>query len=65
MAVIHGWTDVEAFSTDPDTAKKLAIKKKKALCKDDLKKWTWETCDEYYGAHLTEIYDGSVLVELR
>lgn len=63
MAVIDGWTDVEAFSTDPEKAKRLAVKEKKLLCKDDLSKWTWESCREYYGAWVEEINEGTVLVE--
>lgn len=64
MAVIKGWTDIEAFSENEEKAKKLALKEKKRLCKDDLEKWTWETCDEYYGAYTIEIKEGLILREL-
>lgn len=64
MAIIKGWTDIEAFSESEEKAKKLALKEKKRLCKDDLEKWTWETCDEYYGAYTIEIKDGLILREL-
>lgn len=65
MAVIQGWADVEAFSEDKEKAKRLAVKEKKRLCKDDLEKWTWETCDEFYGAWVIEIAEGKVLREMR
>ena len=64
MAVIRGWTDIEAFSESEEKAKKLALKEKKRLCKDDLEKWTWETCYEYYGAYTIEIKEGLILREL-
>ena len=65
IAVIGGWTDVEAFSDSEEKAKRLAVKEKKRLCKDDLEKWTWETCEEYYGAYTEEIKEGTILVERR
>lgn len=65
MAIIDGWTDVEVFSDSEEKAKRLAVKEKKKLCRDDLDKWTWETCQEYYGASTEEIKEGTVLVERR
>lgn len=64
MANIGGWTEVSAFSADPETAKKNAIRMKKKHCKDDLTRWTWETVSEYYGAAIEEITDGTTLVRL-
>ena len=61
MATIYGWTEIKAFSEDESKAKKLAVKRKKELCRDDLSKWTWETCDEYYGATVEELKEGVVL----
>ena len=62
MAVIQGWTEIRAFNTDPEQAKKDAIRRKKKLCKDDLSKWNWETVSEYYGAYVEEISNGTVIV---
>ena len=61
MAIIQEWTEVRAFSEDEEKAKKLALKRKKALCRDDLNKWTWETVSEYYGAYTVEIKEGLIL----
>jgi len=61
MATIQGWTEIRAFSEDEEKAKKLALKRKKELCRDDLTKWTWETVSEYYGAYTTEIKEGLIL----
>ena len=61
MAVIRGWNQVVAFSEDVEKAKKLAVKEKKKYCKDDLEKWTWERCSEYYGTIVEEIKDGLVI----
>ena len=63
MAHIYGWTEVTAFSEDMEKAKKLAVKKKKAFCKDDLNKWTWETVSEYYGAKVFKISEGLVFTD--
>lgn len=63
MAHIGGWDTVQAFSEDKEKAKKLAVKQKKKWCRDDLDKWTWETCDEYYGAWVVEIKEGLILSE--
>lgn len=68
MAKICGWTEVIAFSTDLETAKDLALKKKAILCRDDVEhfdtpKWTWENVDNYYGTIIEEITDGLVLFD--
>ena len=69
LAHIDGWESVEAFSEDKEKAKKLAIKKKKEV--KDLErfpmdgKWTWEKCEEHYGAWVIEIKDGMTLHNLR
>ena len=63
MAAIRGWYEIRAFSEDKEKAQKLAVKEKKKLCKDDLKKWNWKECEEYYGAYVEEISEGKVLVE--
>lgn len=63
MAKIDGWTPVAAFSEDEEKAKKLAIKKKKALCKDEPVKWKWEEMEEYFGASCWKIKEGMVLTE--
>ena len=49
MAVISGWDEVKAFSEDEEKAKKLAIRKKKEYCKDDLDKWNWENVKNIMG----------------
>lgn len=64
MALIRGWTEVAAFSENPEKAKKLAIKEKKKYAKDDLDKWTWETVSDYYGTYLEEIKEGSVFTDI-
>ena len=63
MAKICGWDEVLAFSEDEEKAKKLAVKEKKRRCKNDLKKWNWEKCEEYYGAFVEEIKEGTVLTD--
>jgi len=63
MAKIFGWTEVSAFSFKSEAdAKKKALAEKKRLCKDDLEKWTWDSVEEYYGASVTEITDGLVVL---
>ena len=61
MAIISGWQEVAAFSNDKSKAQNLAVKKKKSLCPDELDKWTWENCEEYFGAYVEEIKDGTAL----
>ena len=66
MATIKGWTEVTAFSVNKETAKDLAIQKKAFLCRDDIEyfdtpKWTWENVENYYGANVEEITDGTVI----
>lgn len=65
MAHIDGWDSVQAFSEDKEKAKKMALKQKKEWCRDDLEKWTWEECCNYYGAWVVEIKDGMVLENNR
>jgi len=36
MTIIKGWTEVVAFSTSLEKAKKLAVQRKKELCSDDV-----------------------------
>lgn len=64
IAYIGGWNPIMAFSKDEETAKKLALKKKKALYKEDLEKWNWETVSEYYGAWTERIEEGSIITDL-
>lgn len=66
MAIIKGWTEVVAFSTSLEKAKKLAVQRKKELCSDDViyldnHKWTWESCDNWWGTNIEEITDGTIL----
>lgn len=61
MAKIYGYTEVMAFSEDKEKAKKLAIKEKKSFAKDDLKKWSWDTVSEYYGATVIKIKEGTTI----
>lgn len=61
MACIFGYTEIRSFSEDEEKAKKLALKKKKSLCRDDLERWTWETVTDYYGATVEEIKDGLII----
>ncbi len=61
MACIGGWDEVLAFSEDEEKAKRLAVKEKKRRCKDDLEKWNWQECADYYGAWTEEIKEGTVL----
>lgn len=72
MVTIMGWTEVTAFSTDLETAKKLALKEKKRLCKDDAQSmlhytnipgpaWSWERVSEYFGTRVEEITNGTVI----
>lgn len=61
MAVICGYTEVRAFSEDEKKAKRLALKRKKELCKYDLDKWSWEIVENYYGAYTEELHEGLVL----
>lgn len=64
MAVIYGWTEVQAFSKDKDKAMRLAVKEKKRLCKDDdIDRWTWKNCEEYYGASVYSIKEGMAIVD--
>ena len=69
MAKICGYTEVVAFSSDLETAKSLALKKKESLFPDDEvyfrnnAGWTWENVSNYYGALTEEITDGLVLVD--
>ena len=63
VAVILGWYEVMSFSEDEEKAKKLAVKEKKKYCKDDLEKWNWEECEEYYGAYTYKIKEGLVLID--
>lgn len=61
MATIYGWDVKTAFSEDKEKAKRLALKAKKRTCRDDLDKWTWENCEDYYGVSLVEIKEGMVI----
>lgn len=61
MAHIDGWESVQVFSEDKEKAKHLAVKRKKELCEDDLEKWNWESCKDYYGAWVVEIKEEMVL----
>lgn len=63
MAIIYGYTEVMAFSEDMKTAQKLALKKKKQLCRDDLDKWTWETASEYYGSKVVLLSEKLVMTD--
>ena len=68
MATIKGWTEVTAFSTDLEKAKKLAVQRKKELCRDDViyldnRKWTWKSCDNWWGTSIEEITDGTVICD--
>lgn len=63
LAKICGWNTVVSFSEDKEKAKKLAVREKKKYCKDDLEKWNWKECEEYYGAEITEIKEGLVLTD--
>lgn len=60
MAIIGGWDEVIAFHDDPDTAKSMAVDEKRNRCFNDLDKWTWQECKDYYGANLYEIKSGTV-----
>lgn len=60
MAVIYGYTSVYAFSKNKETAKNLAVSKKKEFCKDELTKWNWDACNEYYGAEVMTIKEGMI-----
>ena len=62
MAKIYGWTEVTAFSEDAEKAKMKALKAKKDRCKNDLDRWTWANVEEFYGATVTEIKEGLVIV---
>ena len=63
MAYVCGWQSVAAFSEDEETAKKLAVKEKKRYCKDDLDRWTWNNVEEYYGAWVEKVKEGTVIKE--
>lgn len=64
MAKIDGWTPVIAFSEKEEKAKKLALKEKKTLCKDEpVGRWTWDRMEEYFGACCHEIKEGLILTE--
>ena len=65
MACIGGWDNVQAFSDDKEKAKQLALNEKRKLCKDDLEKWTWAECEEYYGAWVVELHESLVLYDNR
>ena len=62
MAAIGGWTEVRVFSTDPKKAKKLAIEEKKKVAPDEPVKWNWKTMEEYFGAKLVEISEGTIVI---
>ena len=63
MAYIGGWDPVMAFSVDEKKAKTLALVYKKQRCADDLDKWNWKECEEYYGAWVETIEEGTVIEE--
>ena len=63
MASIFGWNGVHAFSKDKETAKRLALKEKELSCKDDLDEWSWERCEEYYGASVVFLEEGTVIAD--
>lgn len=63
MANIGGWTDVYAFAETAEKAKKLAVAKKKSFARDDLTRWTWDACVEYYGASCIEIKPNTAYTE--
>lgn len=63
MAHIDGYDSVQVFSEDKEKAKKKAVQIKKKRCRDDLDKWTWEECEEFYGAWVVEIKEGLVLYD--
>ena len=63
MANIGGWNPVQVFSEDKDIAKWKAVQVKKGFCEADLEEWTWEECEEYYGAYVVKIKDGLVLTD--
>ena len=63
MAIIYGWQTVTAFSENKEKAKRLAVNAKKASCRDDLTRWTWASCAEYYGARVTEIREGDIITD--
>lgn len=63
-ATINGWYVVRAYHTNKETAKKLAIEKKKTLCFDEpIDSWTWERVAEYFGADVERVYSGKVITE--
>ena len=63
MAGIGGWLDVLAFANTPEEAKRIAIKNKRRLCKDEEDvMWTWEGVQEYFGAYLLELKPNSVFI---
>lgn len=63
-AKIYGWYEVRAYHTDKETAKKLAIEKKKTLCFDEpIDSWTWERIESYFGADVERVYSGKVITE--
>jgi len=64
MAVISGWNVVVAFSEDEEKAKKLAVGTKKKHCVDDLEKWNWKECKEFYGAYVKKVEEGTVIYDL-
>ena len=63
MAHIGGYQSIQVFSEDKRKAKQEAVNIKKKICRDDLDKWNWEACKEYYGAWTVEIKEGTILYE--
>lgn len=61
MVTVKGWTEVRAFSDDIEKAKKMALMKKKELCRNDLDKWSWKNVDEFYGTSIEEVKEGTIL----
>ncbi len=63
VAVVEGYTVIHAFSESEKKAQKLAVAEKRRLCPDEpIDAWTWERCEEYFGAYSQEITEGTIIV---
>lgn len=63
MAVLDGYEEITAFSTDKETAKRLACKKKRELYPESVKGQSLHQIWEDNGVRVYKVTDGSVITE--
>lgn len=64
LALISGYTEVMVIEETEEQAKAKAIKEKRKLAEEeDLPMWTWQACEEYFGANVYELLPGTVIID--